>query len=143
MLKVGMAEKLFTIEEAERMIPKLEEIVQHLIITKKSAMEAGQELASIQEEMKSGNSVRAADLVNKRTELDFLVRILNEGLDTIEQLGAQPKDIDLGLVDFPTVIEGEEVLLCWKYGEKSIDFYHNLIEGFAGRKPLKKTTSKT
>ena len=136
-----MVEKLFTLEEAESLIPKLEEIVQSIMISKKSAMEVGQDLALIHEEMRVGNSVNASDLVNKRTELDFLVRIINEGLDTIEAMGVQPKDIDTGLVDFPAMIDGEEALLCWKYGEKSIDFYHNLTEGFAGRKPLRKGPS--
>ncbi|MCI0613876.1 DUF2203 domain-containing protein [bacterium] len=39
-------------------------------------------------------------------------------------------------MDFPAIIDGESVLLCWRYGEKSIDYYHNLSDGFAGRKPI-------
>ncbi|HET6266223.1 MAG TPA: DUF2203 family protein [Acidobacteriota bacterium] len=44
--------------------------------------------------------------------------------------------MDIGLVDFPAMLDGEEILLCWKYGEKTIRYYHGLTEGFAGRKPL-------
>jgi hypothetical protein len=133
-----MIDKFFSLEEAESMIPKLEKIVQNMVVTKKNAMEIGDELAALQEQMKAGNRVNASALVNKRTELEFLVKIINEGLEAIEDMGARPKDIDSGLVDFPTMIDGEEALLCWKYGEKSIDFYHSLTAGFAGRKPLKK-----
>ena len=102
------------------------------------AVDAGKELSDMQERMRFGpdKRVEATDLFNKQTELEFLVKIINEGLESIESLGAQPKDLDLGLVDFPAVIEGEEVLLCWKYGEKRIRFYHGLTDGYAGRKPI-------
>ena len=46
------------------------------------------------------------------------------------------KDLDVGLLDFPSVIDNEEVYLCWKLGEDRIRFYHRQDEGFAGRKPL-------
>jgi hypothetical protein len=46
------------------------------------------------------------------------------------------RDLDLGLVDFPSLLEGEEVCLCWKLGEERIAFWHGIEEGFAGRKPL-------
>lgn len=133
-----MAEKNFTREEAEKLIPTLEPMVLSLIENKKSAMEIGEELIKLQEKAKleNGKGVEASDLVNKKTELDFLIKIINEGLDAIEELGCQPKDLDLGLIDFPSIINGEQVLLCWKLGEKSIRYYHRLNEGFAGRKPL-------
>jgi hypothetical protein len=133
-------EKYFTVEEAELLIPKLEQIVESLMENKRNAMEIGQDLARMEEQLRSeeGHNVDPAEYMNKRTEMEFLVRIINEGLESIEDLGAQPKDLDLGLVDFPALINGEEVLLCWKYGEKSIGYYHDHEEGFSGRKPLAK-----
>jgi len=133
-------EKFFTVEEAELLIPKLEQIVESLIENKRNAMEIGQDLARMEEQMRSeeNQTVDPAEYMNKRTEMEFLVRIINEGLESIEDLGAQPKDLDLGLVDFPAMINGEEVLLCWKYGEKSIRYYHDHEEGYSGRKPLAK-----
>ena len=135
-----MIEKFFTVEEAELLIPKLEQIVESLIENKRNAMEIGQDLARMEEQMRSeeNQTVDPAEYMNKRTEMEFLVRIINEGLESIEDLGAQPKDLDLGLVDFPAMINGEEVLLCWKYGEKSIRYYHDHEEGYSGRKPLAK-----
>ncbi len=135
-----MAERLFTSKEVEQLIPRLEQIVGTLMDNKRQAMEIGQDLAKIQELVKQGNEkqVKASDLQNKQTELEFLVRVINDGLDAIEEMGGQPKDLDMGLVDFPAEIDGEEALLCWKLGEKSIRFYHGLREGFSGRKPLMK-----
>jgi hypothetical protein len=51
-------------------------------------------------------------------------------------LGVQVKDLDTGLVDFPSLRDGEEVLLCWQLGEDEIGWWHTLEGGFAGRRPL-------
>ena len=60
-----------------------------------------------------------------------------EGLiDEIGSHGVQIKDPDRGLLDFPTVIDGEPALLCWLVGEQRIEFWHTLDGGFAGRRPL-------
>ena len=48
------------------------------------------------------------------------------------------KDLDVGLVDFPTLFRGEEVYLCWRMDEDDIDHWHGVNEGFAGRKPIDK-----
>ena len=57
-------------------------------------------------------------------------------VEEIEALGAEVKDLELGLVDFPAEREGETVLLCWRVGEDEIGYWHGLDEGFAGRRPL-------
>jgi hypothetical protein len=135
-----MIEKNFTLEEAEALIPQLELIMRSIMDNKRSAAELAQELVEIQRESRrsGGKGVEPSLLMNKQTEIDFLVQIIAEGLETLESLGGVPKDLEIGLVDFPSVIDGESVLLCWRYGEKSIDYYHNLSDGFAGRRPLKR-----
>jgi hypothetical protein len=133
-----MPDRLFTEEEAENLIPDLEQIVSNMMEHRKTALTLGKELEAMQERIQSGENVVASELMNKRTELEFIIEIIQESMNQIEELGGQLKDLDTGLVDFPTIIDGEEVLLCWKYGEKSIRFYHGLTDGFAGRKPLKK-----
>lgn len=131
-------EKKFTIEEAEALIPQLEQIMLSIMDNKRGAADLSEELAKIQRESRrtGGKGIDPSLLMNKQTEIDFLVQIISEGLEALEELGAMPKDLDTGLVDFPAIIDGEPVLLCWKYGEKSIDYYHNLSDGFAGRKPV-------
>jgi hypothetical protein len=56
--------------------------------------------------------------------------------EQLERLGVLVKDLDTGLVDFPALHEGEEVLLCWQLGEGEVAHWHGMDEGFAGRKPL-------
>jgi hypothetical protein len=61
---------------------------------------------------------------------------MRAGLGDIISTGGVPKDLELGLVDFLGLVEGREVNLCWRYGEKQIRFWHGLHEGFGGRKPI-------
>jgi hypothetical protein len=57
-------------------------------------------------------------------------------VNAIHGRGAIVKDVDEGLVDFPALRQGEEILLCWRLGEDEIAYWHGLEEGFAGRKQL-------
>ena len=84
-------------------------------------------------------AVRSSDgaevIVVKERILELLKR-LDEGWSKIAELGGLVKDPQIGLVDFHGRVDGEPVLLCWRFGEESIDHYHGLDEGFASRKPL-------
>lgn len=57
-------------------------------------------------------------------------------IEKIESMGAMVKSVEGGLVDFPAKKFNEDVWLCWKYGETSVKFWHDLESGFNGRKPL-------
>ena len=61
---------------------------------------------------------------------------VRESITEIDSIGVQVKDLAQGLLDFPCVLEGQTVLLCWKLGEKEIGYWHSVEDGFAGRKPL-------
>jgi hypothetical protein len=65
-----------------------------------------------------------------------LVETLREQIEAIQDTGCQIKDIEVGLVDWPALHQGREVLLCWKYGEPEVGFWHELNTGFAGRRPV-------
>ena len=54
----------------------------------------------------------------------------------MQEIGCLIKDLDIGLIDFPTTYRGEEVYLCWKLGEPGIEYWHGVDEGFRGRKPI-------
>ncbi len=74
------------------------------------------------------------------TELRGALEQAHEGLRAImaelDELGVEIKDIDRGLLDFPSEIGGQEALLCWMVGEQRIEFWHSREDGFAGRRPL-------
>lgn len=57
-------------------------------------------------------------------------------LESLERLGVVVKNFDTGLVDFPCLFEGREIFLCWKLGEPRISYWHELEDGFAGRKEI-------
>jgi hypothetical protein len=75
-------------------------------------------------------------LSEKKVERDALMEALRENVGRIEQTGCVVKDLETGLVDFPSVVDDEQVYLCWKLGEERIGYWHRMDEGFAGRKPL-------
>lgn len=136
-----MSETLFTIEEAEEVLVRIEPVVRTVAENRRALIHLTNDLIALQEDARSARKVEASTLVNKQTELDFLVKIINDSLEVIEETGAQPKDLDSGLIDFPAILEGKPVLLCWKLGEEGISFYHSYDEGFAGRKPLQRARS--
>ena len=69
-------------------------------------------------------------------EFAKLARELQEIVDELALIGVQVKDADTGLLDFPGVREGEDVLLCWRVGEPAVEWYHGLEDGFAGRRRI-------
>ena len=73
-----------------------------------------------------------------RSQLQFLAQGINEWLAMIAELGATPKGVQPALVDFPARLDGRDVYLCWRLGEKRITHFHGTDEGFAGRRPLRR-----
>ena len=76
------------------------------------------------------------ELGQKRAERDRLVAEIRDAVERVHETGCLVKDLDMGLVDFPSLRSGEEIYLCWKLGEEKIQYWHGLTEGYAGRKPL-------
>lgn len=82
-----------------------------------------------------GDETAALDLDR---EIEVLTDKLLDAVGEIEKLGAEFKGIELGLVDFPSVRDGEIVYLCWQYGEDRIGWWHPVHAGYAGRRPLER-----
>jgi hypothetical protein len=130
--------KRFTLAEAQGLIPKVERLLRNAIDRKSEFDEAERALQSFTERamMLGGvlvDRVRAFELRNRR---EAAVAHLREAIEEIQRLGCVVKDLDMGLVDFPTLLRGQEVYLCWKLGEPSIGFWHGVDEGFRGRKAI-------
>jgi hypothetical protein len=84
----------------------------------------------------NGHGNAAREYAELTARLEAGAAELVECVGEIQGLGAQVKDLDLGLVDFPSLRDGREVLLCWRLGESEIHFWHGMDEGFSGRRPL-------
>ncbi len=126
-------EKLFSAEEANHLIPRLEILVRRL------QMQADSLRARIREIAERDSSIlglELAEVVGRYPELRPFAAAMAEAAGAIESMGCLLKDIDQGLVDFPGEIGDEVVFLCWQSGEPHIVAWHPLDSGFAQRKPL-------
>ncbi len=130
--------KYFTPEEAEALIPELTRIMGRLMDTHS---EAHQIRSALQEEQRrimltGGGVLDQREWQARAQRLEELTREIQKGTAAIVNLGGVPKDLGLGLVDFPHLRDEQEVDLCWRFGETKIRFWHGLDEGYIGRKPL-------
>jgi hypothetical protein len=121
--------KHYTIEEARALLPKIREWFQKIEHFRKRLNQLEKRVESL---LKEGNDI-GGDSVNQWVHcLADLQRVLTE-FSTRE---IQIKDIERGLIDFPSLRDGREVFLCWEKGEEDIEHWHDLDSGFAGREPL-------
>jgi hypothetical protein len=133
-----MASRTFTLQEAQTLLPVLESLL-------KSAMQGKAILAAVDQEFQQvqsrvflhgGSFLNIGYLIKRKAEREKAVQRVKDALAEIEATGVQVKDLDIGLLDFPCVVEERVILLCWKLGEKAITHWHGTEEGFAGRKPI-------
>lgn len=130
--------KLFSLREAERLRAQLEPVLIGAIEARRKLEELDEKLGRLAERIQrsGGLMVRYEDAAKLRIERNSVEANIREALEKIHSTGCIVKDLDVGLLDFPARIEGEDVYLCWKLGEDRIRFYHRQDEGFAGRKPI-------
>ena len=131
-------QRLFTLREAERARRELEPYLIEAIGARKKLSVLEQDLTAVSTRimMMGGVLVPYAKLAEKRMEHQSLAEVMKSNLEKILSTGCVIKDLEIGLLDFPAVINNEEVYLCWKVGEDRIRYYHRQDEGYAGRKPL-------
>jgi len=130
--------KLFSLREAERLRTQLEPKLIEAIELRRKLGELDDQLGTLAERIQrsGGMMVRYEDAAKLRIERNGAEEKIREALESIHSTGCVVKDLEVGLLDFPSRIDGEDVYLCWKLGEDRIRFYHRQDEGFAGRKPI-------
>jgi hypothetical protein len=132
-----MTKKYFTLEEANLLLPSVDQELRTLQGLKRQFEDKYLELRR-QKEVHThplGESEQDPFFMLE-AELEFLQIEARNHIQGFYRKGVELKDIDIGLVDFPAELSGEEVLLCWRQGEEKISYYHSRNDGFAGRKPL-------
>jgi hypothetical protein len=130
--------RYFTLAEAEALLPVVERHLRQAVHLKQEHDAAESEQSAFQRRvaMAGGMQVDRSRVLATRAKADATVSRLKEILHEVSELGVQVKDLDQGLIDFPTFYHGDEVLLCWRLGEQGIHFWHSLTEGFRGRKEI-------
>jgi hypothetical protein len=131
-------QRIFTLTEAERTRQELEPFLVEAMGVRKKLSVLEQDLTAVSTRimMMGGIVVPYETLAKKRMEHQSLAEIMKTNLEKILSTGCLIKDLEIGLLDFPAIVNNEEVYLCWKLGEDRIRYYHRQDEGYAGRKPL-------
>lgn len=130
--------KTFTLEEANALLPVVESLLEQVITAKEEAERLEGEIQSLRQRifLSGGMTVDIASVARNRADAEAQVQKAKESLGEIDSIGVQVKDLDTGLLGFPCRIDGDLVLLCWRRGERRIEFWHTLESGFRGRQPL-------
>jgi hypothetical protein len=128
-------EKLFSREEANQLVPRLEEIVRRLQILGHQLRERVKDLCQTETDA-SYDQMDLDKIIEQRPELRAVAEEMAQLAMQIEEYGCFLKDIDLGLVDFPSELNNEVVFLCWQFGESQLSAWHSVEGGFATRRPL-------
>jgi hypothetical protein len=133
-----MADRTFTLDEAQSLLPVLESLLRTAISARKVVEEFDRDLQALQQRifLTGGMFLDVVPLARKKAERTKAEQQAKDSLAEIDSIGVQIKDLDMGLLDFPCEVEGQTILLCWRLGEKSITHWHGTEEGFAGRKPI-------
>jgi hypothetical protein len=125
---------LFTPQTANKALPEVKRLFSNILMYKKQAVALQEQVETI---IQSGSQFE--QFIKKKQELNAAVSSYYKAIEQLEASGVVIKDVEQGLLDFPSKRFNEEVWLCWKVGENEIKFWHAKDEGFMGRKPLEST----
>lgn len=128
--------QLFTLSQARRSLPEIAAVV---MVLRKRALRMD-ELSALASSMSRTMSADGDPVVNEdpaiRAEIVKLEGQIGELIQHINRQGVEVKDIRRGLIDWQSEREGRVVYLCWQYGERTVSWWHELADGFAGRQPI-------
>jgi len=122
-----VARRHFTLAEANRALPYITRVVRDIRATYSQAVAVQQQL----DQPLPGDDIDAL-----RGEYERIIETLNGFVDELNDVGVELKDYEIGLVDFLTEHEGRDVCLCWRHGEETIESWHELDAGYAGRRDV-------
>ncbi|MGH2453140.1 MAG: DUF2203 domain-containing protein [bacterium] len=125
----------FTLADALRMLPDVEQTIRRL-------RRIRDELAALRQTVEGqwaaleDDPATLTEIGEDQQRVERLEKEFGEAAGELERRGVLLRDLDMGLVDFPSLAGSAQIYLCWKVGEASIGFWHGLNEGYAARKPL-------
>ncbi len=124
--------KIFTVDEANLTLPLVRRIVTDIVAAHNERVEKIKDYGDLDHDLSNMN--------RRRRELDVELRELtdriNGYIEELEDVGAIFKGFEPGLVDFPSMLDDQDIFLCWKLGEGRIEYWHEVEAGFAGRQRL-------
>lgn len=129
----------FSLDEANALVPTLHRLMRLQMLRQQHLEESLAELHELTGQLPRELAVLvddSPDVVSLKTEISDLMEEVDRGWSEVHALGGVVKDPRIGLIDFYGRLDGRQVFFCWRFGEESISHYHEIDEGFGGRKPL-------
>jgi len=137
----------FTVGDVDALVPTLERIFRNVLQLRAALRGLENQLERANVRMSRDELLESDDGPPDVRRAKALFRgyyeALSDQLDCVRDLGGDVKDVETGLVDFPARRLGEEILLCWRLGEKKVGFWHPLEGGFAARLPVDQDVTRT
>jgi hypothetical protein len=133
-----MMPRFFTLQQAEKVLPDVASAIREAIALKSEYERVESEWQNFSQRVSVMGGVRVdrGRIMAQKNGREEAALAVKQAIDKVHEFGCLVKDLDIGLIDFPTLFQGEEVYLCWKLGEAGIGFWHGVNEGFRGRKPI-------
>src|ERR1700676_3065928 len=130
--------KIFTLDEAQSLLPVLEALLKRAREGREAAELVESELGDLSRRifLSGGMKVDIGRVAKQRAEMEGHLQRVQESVAEIDSIGVQVKDLEAGLLDFPFRLDEEVVLLCWRMGEPAIEHWHTVESGFQGRQPV-------
>ena len=132
-----MVERVYTPEEANAALEQVRPLAERMVEHYRRLAEAHDRRAALGRKVAGnggGIDSGAAQAMHEDAEREG--REVTSCLQALNELGVLVKDVGTGLLDFPSLRDGEDVLLCWRVGEPEVAYWHGPEDGFAGRRPL-------
>jgi hypothetical protein len=129
-------QRYFTLQQAEALRKRLDPLLREAIGLKAENEEAESNLRAVLNRVMTlgGVEIDREAFLAQRARREASGLRLKDAIEQIQKSGCLVKDLDKGLLDFPTLFRGQEVYLCWRLGEAGISFWHHVEDGFKGRK---------
>lgn len=130
--------RYFTLAEARAMLPLAGRALREAVQAKERYEEAEKHLQEIVQQimMRGGMAIDTQVAESWKTQREMSAANLKRAVESITEAGVLIKDLETGLIDFPTLFHGREVYLCWRMDEADIEHWHGINDGFAGRQPI-------
>ena len=130
-----MALRTFTPAEANSALPQVRPVAERMVALRRRLAELEGEQREVVKII-AGNGSGYAVGESRSPAYTAAMRELEACVEELDELGVEVKDVESGLLDFPALRNGERVFLCWRLGEDAVTHWHDLEEGFAGRKEI-------
>jgi len=122
--------RYFTVAQANALLPEIANYMGDMMVVREIIIQKRPDMWPVlQKAAGNGGSRHAGEMVEHFRQFESYLK-------EIQNLGVVVRDVNIGLVDFPSLRKGQEIFLCWRYGEEKIAFWHDRNSGYRGRRPL-------